>query len=85
MNPKILHCLALVLLFLSARPNVAGSQTNSVIEEWEKDRVATIELQIYLDFQDYSELSNYLVPDHFTARHQNLWVDSSGSGSLPNV
>jgi HEAT repeat protein len=66
MNPKIILCLALVLLFLSARPNVARSQTNSVIEEWEKDRVATIELQIYLDFQDYSELNNYLVPDHFS-------------------
>jgi HEAT repeat protein len=66
MKPKLILGLALVLLFLSAKPNVARSQTNSLIEEWEKDRVATIELQIYLGFQDYSELNNYLVPDHFS-------------------
>jgi len=81
MKPKPLLCLALVLLFLGVRPNVARSQTNSTIEEWEKDRVTTIELQIYLDFQDYSELNNYLVPDHFSRGPEpdefSVEVDSS--------
>src|ERR1017187_2620669 len=81
MNPKLILCLALVLLFMSARPNVARSQTDSVIEEWEKDRVATIELQFYLGFQDYSELNNYLVPDHFSRGPESdefsVEVDSS--------
>ncbi|HEY5232827.1 MAG TPA: HEAT repeat domain-containing protein [Verrucomicrobiae bacterium] len=81
MKPKLILCLALVLMFFGVHPNLARSQTNSVIEEWEKDRVATIELQIYLDFQDYSELNNYLAPDHFSRGPEpdefSVEVDSS--------